>query len=415
MRARAMRRFASSRRPALPRVRTRSLVLCCLAAWAAAIAVPTAGAVGPEIHAHRGGSVVDGVPTFAEETLPAFRHAWAREQAVLELDVKLTADRVPVVIHDDTLDRTTTCTGLVSAITAAAFKACRGDVLGSGGTTARTSQTVELATLAEVLAFARDSGASVNLELKNVPTDEDFDATSAYTDTVMDVVVASGFPLARLIVQSFWPPNLDAAAARVPGVTLSFLTLTTEGGIELARARGYAWISPGGVPSLTYVRRAHELGVKVVPYTLNTPEAVRAAASAGVDALITDDPVMARRALGRPLPSPGPAARPAPQPGPGSDDLRLTLVPRRLSTARRRHGVVAQLHGGPATVTLRLSRGGRTLVRRTVRARRRSSRIRLPVRPASLAGRRATLRLTAVAATPAGRVVRLRATRRLRR
>jgi glycerophosphoryl diester phosphodiesterase len=395
-------------------VRTRSVVLCSLAAWGAAIAVPTAGAVGPEIHAHRGGSVVDGVPAFAEETLPAFRHAWARGQAVLELDVKLTADRVPVVIHDDTLDRTTTCTGPVAAITAAAFKTCRGDVLGSGATTARASQTVELATLAEVLGFARDSGAAVNLELKNVPTDEDFDATSAYTDTVMDAVVASGFPLGRLIVQSFWPPNLDAAAARVPGVTLSFLTLTAEDGIELARTRGYAWISPGGVPSLTYVRRAHALGVRVVPYTLNTPEDVRAAAAAGVDAIITDDPVMARRALGRPEPSPGPAARPAPQPGPGSD-LRLTLVPRRLGTARRRHGVVARLRGGPATVTLRLSRGGRTLVLRTVRVRRRSSRIRLPVRPAALAGRRATLRLTAVAATPAGGVVRLRAERRLRR
>ena len=88
-----------------------ALAACCCAASPAAAAVP-------EIHAHRGGSVVDGVPTFAEETLPAFRHAWVRERAVLELDVKLTADRVPVVIHDDTMDRTTTCAGPVAAIAA---------------------------------------------------------------------------------------------------------------------------------------------------------------------------------------------------------------------------------------------------------------------------------------------------------
>jgi glycerophosphoryl diester phosphodiesterase len=387
-----------------------ALVACC-----AAVGVAPAHAAAPEIHAHRGGSVIDGVPAYAEETLPAFRHAWVRERAVLELDVKLTADRVPVVIHDDTLDRTTTCAGPVAAIAAAAFKACRGDVLGSAERTAPATAPVELSTLAEVLAFARDSGATVNLEIKNLPTDGDFDPTSAYADTVMDTVLASRLPLGRLIVQSFWPPNLDAAAARAPGVALSFLTLTPEGGIEFARARGYEWISPGGVPEASYVQRAHALGVKVVPYTLNTPDDVRAAATAGVDALITDDPVMARRALGRPDPAPPPPAGSATLPAQQQRALRITLAPRRLTTARRRRAVVATVSGGPATVTLRLSRGGRTVARRTVRIGTRSRRIRLPIRRAALTGRRATLRLTAVAATPSGDVIRLRTTRRLRR
>lgn len=57
-----------------------------------------AGAI-PEIHAHRGGSVVDGKPLYPENTIPAFRHA-ARRGFVLEFDVKLARDRVPVVIHD---------------------------------------------------------------------------------------------------------------------------------------------------------------------------------------------------------------------------------------------------------------------------------------------------------------------------
>jgi len=45
------------------------------------------------------------------------------------------------------------------------------------------------------------------------------------------------------------------------------------------------------------VQAAHAAGVKVVPYTLDTAGEVRAARAAGVDALITDDPTMARKVL----------------------------------------------------------------------------------------------------------------------
>ena len=190
----------------------------CLIALLVLLCLPAAAvAAGPEIHAHRGGSVLAGVPTFGEETMPAFRYAWEVERAVLELDVKLTSDRVPVVIHDDTLDRTTDCAGAVSSVTAAQFAACRVDVLGSGGSTAPAPVPIPTATLAEVLAYARDSGARLNLEIKNLPGDNDFDVTSAYATTVIDAIKASGFPVGRLIVQSFWPANLDVAAAQLPG------------------------------------------------------------------------------------------------------------------------------------------------------------------------------------------------------
>jgi glycerophosphoryl diester phosphodiesterase len=251
-----------------------------LVTFALLVAAPAAGAATPAIHAHRGGSVLAGTPAFAEETMPAFRHAWERERVVLELDAKLTKDRVPVVIHDDTLDRTTTCTGGVASVSLAQFKACRADVLGSASRTAKAPQPVELSTLAEVLAYARGAGATVNLEIKNQPGDDDFDGSNAFANTVMDTVVAARFPKERLIVQSFWPPNLDAARVKLPGVALSYLTLQPEGGIEYAAARGYQWVSPGGAPNAAYVQRAHALGIKVVPYTLNEPADVKAAACA---------------------------------------------------------------------------------------------------------------------------------------
>src|SRR5919112_1394062 len=96
----------------------------------------TAHAAAPEIHAHRGGSVVNGVPTYAENTLPAFKAANAAGY-VVELDALLTKDRRPIVIHDSTLDRTTVCGGRVDARTLADILAnCPSDVLGSPGSAA---------------------------------------------------------------------------------------------------------------------------------------------------------------------------------------------------------------------------------------------------------------------------------------
>jgi glycerophosphoryl diester phosphodiesterase len=261
-----------------------------------------AALAAPQIQAHRGGSVVNGVPTYPENTLPAFVNA-AAHGWVLELDVKLTSDRVPVVIHDDTLDRTTVCSGPVKSVTAAQLvSSCPTDVLGSPGSQlggAPTALRVPVPTLRAVLDWARDAGARVSMEIKNLPTDNDFDATLGYAKTVMDTVTASGFPRWRLVVQSFWPVNLLVAQLTAPGVATALLT---QKELHLAGAIGsgllnYTWWSPAWPISATEVRVAHLLGRRVVPYTLDFPWDVRAAAAVGVDAIITDDPSMATAAL----------------------------------------------------------------------------------------------------------------------
>src|SRR3954470_2004281 len=85
--------------------------LCALALTL--VLVPVADAAkAPTVHGHRGGSYGNGKPTFPENTLPAFENAAAKGY-VIELDVKLTKDGGPIVIHDATLARTTNCTGAV--------------------------------------------------------------------------------------------------------------------------------------------------------------------------------------------------------------------------------------------------------------------------------------------------------------
>ena len=108
--------------------RLRLLGFACLL-WLLA-AAPAAAA--PFVHAHRGGPLVGGKPTYPEDTLPAFRAA-AERNFVIELDVKLTADGVPVVIHDATLERVTPCSGEVAERTLKQLARCKVDILGTEG------------------------------------------------------------------------------------------------------------------------------------------------------------------------------------------------------------------------------------------------------------------------------------------
>jgi glycerophosphoryl diester phosphodiesterase len=258
-------------------------------------------ATPPEIHAHRGGTVVNGKPSFTEESLDAYRHA-ARDGFVLEVDAKLTKDGVPVALHDATLDRTTTCTGELRTYTRAALRRCKPDVLGSpgGGLATRTvSPRGSIATIAEVLELARVTGSKVNLEIKNLPTDPDWDPTYAYADKVMDVVKAAGLKRSQILIQSFIPGNLDAAKRSLKGVATSLLTIPAGNNeITVAEDKGYTWLSPQWPFTAAFVREAHRAGKRVAPYTINKSADAKAAARLKVDALITDDPLMAATALG---------------------------------------------------------------------------------------------------------------------
>ncbi len=301
------------------RVRACRTVLFAVAIAGAAFPAASAAAT-PTVHAHRGGALSFGAPVLPENTLLAFQNTAERFPGTwLELDSVVSSDGVPFVIHDSTLDRTTDCDGPVHEKTAAEIEACRVDVIGVSSTLvpAAADPAVRVPRLDTVLALARERGLSVNVEIKRIPGDPGYvPGDESFAIAVLDVMRASGIPRERMIVQSFDPTNLDTARRVLPQAQLSFLTLAQldSGGPAFAAARGYDWVSPGSVPSRTFVQQAHDRGLRVAPYTLNKPDDVKAAAAAGVDALITDDPAMARQALGIPE-----AAAPAPTAAPGSE------------------------------------------------------------------------------------------------
>ena len=135
---------------------------------------------------------------------------------VLEVDAKLTEDGVPVAIHDATLDRTTNCSGEVRTFTltgARGLQDRRPRQPGQRAAHAAGGRSRPIVPIASPLSLARRTGSGVNLEIKNVPTDPDFDSTPAYANRVMDAVIASRIPRGQLIVQSFIAANLDVARA----------------------------------------------------------------------------------------------------------------------------------------------------------------------------------------------------------
>ena len=260
---------------------------------------PPASAV-VEIQAHRGGPLEAGTAVQPEDAQPAFDRADSIGADVIELDSKLSSDGVAVIIHDATLDRTTDCTGQVADRSAAELAQCHVDVIGTDSKITQVpGATVPIPKLADVLAWAKAEGVRLNLEIKNQPTDPDYDTTPGFATRIVDTVTASGISKDQVLIQSFWPPNLDVAEGAGYRTALLTLQNSQNGAIETAQARGYDVLSPAWpIPNAAdFVRRAHAANKQVIPYTFNAVDDVVAAMDAGVDAVITNDVLFAQRAI----------------------------------------------------------------------------------------------------------------------
>ena len=252
-----------------------------------------------EIHAHRAGPLSHGIAVHAEQTLPAFVRTWSEHRVVCELDVRFTADGVAVVFHDPDLLRMTGMPGLVHELDAAAFMALRTDILGIGRQLAKAPAPVPFATLDEVLRLARRKRAGLNVELKNLPGRPGFDATEATAGRLAHILRGSRIAPHRLTVQTSWAPDLAVLGRLLPDVCRSLLVEpgAEAGAVERALRAGAGALGLAWPASANAVRRAHDHGLRVMAFTLNEPTAVREAAAAGVDVIITDDPAMAQRTL----------------------------------------------------------------------------------------------------------------------
>ena len=116
----------------------------------------------PRLIGHRGAKAVA-----PENTLASFRKAAEYGADCIEFDVRLCADGVPVIFHDNTLERTSDGVGRAADLDLAALKE-----FDAGGWFARELFGETIPTLPETIVLCRDLGLGMNIEMKPIPGEE---------------------------------------------------------------------------------------------------------------------------------------------------------------------------------------------------------------------------------------------------
>jgi glycerophosphoryl diester phosphodiesterase len=262
-------------------------------AYHVAMQAPAAGTARPLVVAHRGGALL-----WPENSLLAYRNALTLGADFLETDVHLAADDEVVVIHDPTLNRTTTGSGAVRAVPRAALAAVRLKAADGAVTDER------IPTLAELLDLLAPSTARLLLEIK---VDSARQPYPGIEEKTLALVKARGL-LDRVVVMAFEDATIRRVRALEPGVRTTLLV--GRGRVDRARVPAtdaVQWAVDVGATDLGIDHRlvdagvvtaARAAGLRVAVWTVNEEAAIRRVLDLGVDLVISDRPDLVKRLLG---------------------------------------------------------------------------------------------------------------------
>jgi glycerophosphoryl diester phosphodiesterase len=231
-----------------------------------------------DVQAHRGASAVA-----PENTIAAFRAARDQGATWVELDVALLADGTPVVIHDVTLDRTTTGKGSVGDITATDLAG-----LDAGAWFGAQFAGEKLSTLPEVLDALGELGINVNVEIKQHAHHKSLEQL---TETVHRCL-SQRPPGVRVMISSFDAECLKAMHRLDPSYELAMLWSELPGDwLDVVAA------IPARAIHLNYralsfnvLDRARERGIVIRVWTCNDPAQIEPFWAAGLGGVISDNP-----------------------------------------------------------------------------------------------------------------------------
>lgn len=249
--------------------------------------------------AHQGGEQLR-----PSNTLPAFQHATELGVDVLEMDIHASQDGVLVVMHDDTVDRTTDGNGRLQDLTLAQIKELDAGYYwtGDGGQTyPYRGQGITVPTLEELfIAFPQ---MPMNIEIKQ--------REPSIVQSVCDLLDQYGRRQSVLIA-SFHPETMVEFRETCPGVATSmtepeirrYFVLNTIFLASLFNPPGEAFQVPeysGSLHVVTnrFVRGAAGRNVAVHVWTINDPADMQRFIDLGVDGIITDRPDLLLELLGR--------------------------------------------------------------------------------------------------------------------
>lgn len=224
--------------------------------------------------------------------MEAFNLAIQQGADGVELDAKLSADGEVIVIHDLTVDRTTNGHGRVATFKLADLRA-----LDAGSFFSERFRGAQIPKLDEVFEVIGRQGL-INVELTNYTTPRD-----RLVEKVCALVQKHNLQK-KILFSSFFASNLKRAAQLLPEVPRGLLALKGWKGIW-ARSFGFMFgeyqalhphIADVNAPQ---VARVHKLKRRIHVWPANSEQDLARLKNWGVDGIITADPLMAVRVLGR--------------------------------------------------------------------------------------------------------------------
>ncbi len=206
-----------------------------------------------------------------ENTLVSFQKALDMQVDGIELDVHLSIDGNLIVMHDDTIDRTTNGKGFVNQLTLKELKSFK------------INYTIEIPTLEEVFDLV-DKKCLINIELKNHETAE------KVVQLIEKYIEEKNWKYADFIVSSFdWNAiqQIRFLNDKIP------IGVLTEDDLDLAFSYAKFLKAEAINPDFHLltaekVAEFHKKGIKVFPWTVNNPEDIQKMKAMKVDGIITD-------------------------------------------------------------------------------------------------------------------------------
>jgi len=230
----------------------------------------------PRWVAHRGAGKLA-----PENTLAAFRFGAAHGYRMFECDAKLSADGVPFLMHDATLERTTNGRGIGGAQTWSALSQ-----LDAGGWHSRAFAGEPLPTLENLARFCLANDYLLNIEIKPTPGTERETGEAVAREAARLWQGAAIPPL----LTSFQVESLKGAAAVQPELPRGLLLDSLrEGWLDAALDLGcQAIVCNHALWDAATVAKVHGAGLRSLSYTVNDDWAAQRLIALGTDGIITD-------------------------------------------------------------------------------------------------------------------------------
>ena len=216
-----------------------------------------------------------------ENTLAAFRVGASHGYRAFECDVKLSADGVPFLLHDDSLQRTTSARGIAGERPWSELSR-----LDAGGWHSRAFAGEPIASLEAISGFVLRNGFALDIELKPTPGQEDETGRVVASAATRLWTGRSPPPL----LSSFAAASLAAAHRAAPELPCALLLdALAPDWFELAISlQCAAVVTAYPLMDAGVIARLHAAGLRALCYTVNDPAEARRLLGLGIDGSITD-------------------------------------------------------------------------------------------------------------------------------